>query len=481
MIRTLLRRVMPLLATLLAVPTSPTAAQDADPPGIRLVRLALDIRVHYTDGSLDGVARMTVENAGAGPVHRIPLQVHRLMDLNGAEDGGGGPLPLEQDVVRYRDDRRRQVTQGWVTLPDPVPVEGTREIVVRWSGFLWGYTETGSRYIRDRVDSAFTILRDDALAFPTPRVASWRANRATPRRDFDFEVRVTVPHGQVVAAGGTLADRIGGDSLTTWVYRSTIPVPFLNITIAPYAVRTQDGVRIHYFPGDSLGARMVDSAIAGAVDRLTAWFGPLGRELNLSVMEIPEGFGSQANLGAGIIQDARAFRDRSSLGQLYHELTHLWNVPDLDRPSPRWNEGLATFLEHRLSEELDGWKGMDGYVERVVEWFLPRFVRDPTNAETPFIDYGRAGKTDLAYTVGFLMFYSLHELLGPDAFDRAIGGWYQERRTRGGTTDEFVAHVKRTSPVSLDGFFEDWFYSMRWYERLAAGTTVRALVDDYRE
>jgi hypothetical protein len=454
--------------------------QERDSLRIRMTRLELDVTVHYGDGTLEGAARLSFENPTARAVTEVPLQVHRLMTIARVTDGDGAELPFDQDVVRYGDSPRRQVTQAWVRLPRPLPPGGTGRLAVRWAGVLWGYTETGSLYIRDRVDSAFTILREDALAFPLPGVPSWRSNRAGPRGEFSFEARVTVPRGQVVAAGGGLRGRSDRDSLTTWTYGSDDPVPFLNVAIAPYRVLAEGDLRVHYFPEDSAGAAMVMNAIGGAVRRLTAWFGPLGRELRLSVMEIPEGFGSQASLGAGIIMDARAFRDRSALSQLYHELTHLWNAPDTERPSPRWNEGLATFLENRLAHELDGWTGMDEHVVRTVDWLLPRYARDATNLTTPFIDYGRAGKTDLAYTVGFLMFYQLHQLLGAEGFDRAIGGWYQERRERGGTTDEFVRSVKRSAGIPLDRFFDDWVYTTRWYQRLSAGETPRQMVDSYR-
>jgi hypothetical protein len=447
---------------------------------VRLARLELDLRIHYGDGTLDGTAWLTLVNPGDGPVTQVPLQVHRLMAIGEVRDSGGNALPFDQDVVRYGDNPRHQVTQAWVRLPRPLAPRAATRLEIRWSGFLWGYTETGSLYIRDRVDSAFTIIREDALAFPTPGVPSRSGNRAGPRGDFTFEARITVPRGQVVAAGGALAGRTDADSLTTWVYRSSDPVPFLNIAIAPYRVLDEGGVRVHYFPEDSAGARMTMDAIGGAVQLMTRWFGPLGREFNLSVMEIPEGFGSQASLAAGIILDARAFRDRTELHQLYHELSHLWNAPDTDRPAPRWNEGLATFLEHRLARELDGGTDLAEYVDRVAAWFLPRFARDSANLSTPLIAYGRAGKTDLSYTVGFLLFYQLYEVLGPDGFDRAIGGWYQERRLRGGTTDEFVAWVKRSAGIPLDPLFDDWVYTTRWYQRLAAGETPRAMVEKYR-
>src|SRR6185436_6780285 len=104
-------------------------------------------------------------------------------------------------------------------------------------------------------------------------------------------------------------------------YRSTEPVPFLNITVAPYRILESDATHIFYFPNDSSGARMIERAVSGAMHTFAGWYGELQGKPRLTVMEIPEGFGSQASLAAGIIQTADAFRDRGQLRQVYHELS----------------------------------------------------------------------------------------------------------------------------------------------------------------
>ena len=184
-------------------------------------------------------------------------------------------------------------------------------------------------------------------------------------------------------------------------HRSIEPVPFLNISIAPYRVTEGDGFRIFAFPEDSAGAAVVSAAVTNALTTLTRWYGSLVRQPDIAVMEIPEGFGSQASLSAGIILTADSFRDRAQLRQLYHELSHLWNPPDADVPSPRWNEGLATFLQWRLAAELDGWSDWNARLESAAQSLVRRC--QPVNCATrPLAEYGRAGMTDLSYPVGFL-------------------------------------------------------------------------------
>ncbi len=225
------------------------------------------------------------------------------------------------------------------------------DVTIAWSGFLVPYTETGMRYVRDHVERSFTILRAESFGFPQIRVPSFEQSRAMPAGGFTYALRVTVPADLVVATGTAATARVESDSLSTWTFASDTPVPFLLVAIAPYETLTEGDLRVFYFPEDSSGARTVMGAMQDAVRTYGRWFGPVGSRLRLHVIEIPEGWGSQADLNAGIIQTADAFRDTTELVQLYHELAHLWHPADVDSAPPRWNEGLATFLSYRMAAD----------------------------------------------------------------------------------------------------------------------------------
>ena len=349
-----------------------------------VVERELDLRVDYGQGGVSGSETLLLKNVSDRPAAVVPLLLNRLMSVSRVTGPNRAELRFHQDVVRFEDDSVLQVTAAEIALPRPVPPGDSIRVVVHYGGHLVGYVETGSLYIRDRVDSAFTILREDAFAFPALGVPSRRINRAMGfDHPFSFTVRVTVPAGEVVATGGEPLEPVRTDSLVTWIYRTRTPAPFLNIAIAPYRTLTRSGLRIFYFPEDSAGAGMVDSAVAGAMARFSAWYGPLEHGGDLTVIEIPEGWGSQASLAAGIIETADAFRDRAQLPQLYHELSHLWNLPDRERPSSRWNEGLAMFLQWRVAAELDGWSGWDAAIDRLQQRLETPVAANPAAARSP--------------------------------------------------------------------------------------------------
>lgn len=460
-----------------ATMAAPAASQDA--PFV-LTHLGLELRLDYQRGTVAGTAVLGLRNGSDRPAAAIPLLLNRLMSVSRIGGAAGEIIPFRQDVAVFQDDSIRQVNAIVATLARPVAPGDSLRIVVQYGGILVGYTETGSLYIKDRVSRDFTILREDAYAFPVMALPSWKSRRAMVQQRFSFAATITVPAGLVVAMGGTPGGTVQRDSLVSWTYRSSEPVPFLNITIAPYRVHQSGRARVFSLPADSTGGRLVGQAVDSAVERFTRWFGALGARPHVVVMEIPEGFGSQADLAAGIIMTADAFRDRSQLRQLYHELSHLWNPPDLDRPSPRWNEGLASFLEWRMAAELDGWTGWDAQLERSVQSLMRRCATPPRCDERPLLAFGEAGLTGRSYSVGMLMFYALHELMGPDGFNRAYREFFQRYRTSGATTADLVAVFRRAEPRS-DRVFNDWLLTTRWYGRLSAGDSLRRIVAGYRQ
>lgn len=463
----------------LAIGATTTALVSQEVPFV-LTHLGLELRVDYQRGTLAGTAALRLRNVADRQATVIPLLLNRLMSVSRVLGATGTVIPFQQDVVVFQDDSIRQVTAVVITPDRPVPPGDSLSIVVHYGGVLVGYTETGSLYIKDRVSRDFTIIREDAYAFPTVGAPSWKSRRAMATAPFTFMARITVPIGLVVAMGGEAGATARVDSLVSWTYRSVEPVPFLNITIAPYRVFESDRARVFSLPADSSGARMVALAVDSALERYTRWFGTLGRRPRLVVMEIPDGFGSQASLTGGIIMTADAFRDRAELRQLYHELSHLWNPPDLDQPAPRWNEGLASFLEWRMAAELDGWSGWEAQLQRSVQSLMRRCATAPRCDETPMMAFGGAGLTGRSYSVGMLMFYALHQVLGPEVFDRAYFDFFQRYRNSGAVTAELVAVFRRADARS-ERIFGDWLFTTRWYSRLAAGESLRQIVEGYRQ
>jgi len=467
-------RILPVLVAL-AAGHAPANAQADGGFAVAMTRIELTLDLDYDQGSLAGTASYELANLSAAPLTEVPFNLGRLMTVRSARGPSGEALTFRQDVAVFEDSPKRQVNHVVVTLSRPLAPGETVRLELGYGGYLVGYTETGSIYIKDRVAADFSILREDAFAWPSLGTLNQRANRVAPRPDFTYTALITVPDAQTVASGGRLVERTTQEGRTTFTYESVAPVPFLNLPIAPYALLSDQGVRVYFFPEDSAGAHRVLRSATGGLELLARWFGPLGTTPDLAVMEIPEVWGSQASLTAGIIQTADAFRDPSRMTALYHELSHLWNAPDTDQPSARWNEGLATFLSERMAGELDGRNRLAENVARTTSRLLSSAEDNPVLAEVPFLRYGEAGASDLSYRVGFLMFYALFETLGADRFDAALGGYYQSHRERGGTFPELLDRIQSESPRDLSGFFDTWVHTTGWLDELRADTPVERI------
>lgn len=435
------------------------------------VQLGLDLSVNvdYSNDRLDGVARITVGNAGATPIRTIPLLLNRLMLVRKVTDGAGKPLQFKEDVVRFSDDPKRQVEYAEVTLPSPIAKGGRSDVVVHFDGSLVGYVETGSLYIRDHIDTAFTILRSDAYAFPGLGWPEVKRDRQLPRADFAFHAAITVPAGQVVVMGGKrVAEQHAGDRVT-WEYASVDSVPFLNIGIAPYARVAGARVSAYVFRQDSAAALSLVTAAEQALDTLTNWFGPLNKSPSVTLIEIPPGYGSQSSLAAGIIEEAGAFRESERRHELYHELTHFWNPRDTAHPSPRLNEGFASYVEWRLVEAVEGLKRLDSLANVYGSWLNRRAAADSMLRKIPIQGNGEAGRTGYSYSVGMLFFRALDRCLGAQGFNRLWGDYLRKTWDTGGSDRDFAAFAASTRP-EVRNLFDTWFFTTKWVEQLASGT-----------
>ncbi len=461
-----------------AVATLAQVGPAALAPQVAMDHIALELTIDYEEGTIAGKATLTIVNRGSAPVSVIPLQLGRLLRVNEIV-ADRGAVRFTQEVVSYTDWPNYQINQIDIDLDRALPPSASIRIAVTYEGYLVPYTETGMLYVRDHVDRDFTILRVEALAFPMLGVPSRRETRAMSRLDFTFGLAITVPSDQVVAAAIEPSARVESGETVTWKFESQVPVPFLNIPIAPYAILRRGDVRIFHFLEDSAGAGMLMRGIEGALELYSHWFGPIDRDAAITIMEIPEGFGSQASLRAGVIQTADAFQNQSGLTAVYHELAHFWHPRDTGTPAVRWNEGLATFLQNRVAAVQDSGRPLAEVMEARATRLVSQLADDAERASVPMIEYGNRQLTGLSYSTGALMLYALYRTLGEARFDAVMGEYFRAYRSTGSDTDEFVRFIQSNTANNLATLFKDWVYTTNWLARLESGEVLEAIVSSY--
>lgn len=471
-------RALAMVAGLSLIVSQSHAQTRNDPRPPRPVRYDLAIDVDLDKQMIAGAARIRLRNDLDAPMTEASLLLYRLLAAREVRDSAGNPIPFRQDIVAFEDFTKLQVNQLRVPLTPALPPGQERTIEVRYAGHVLGYAETGMAYVRDRVDTAYTLLRDDSFAYPMVGYPSMAVRRAAPLPSFDYMALITVPSTHSVANGGQLVDRIERGATTTYVFRNVKPAWRMDFGVARFGTLRFGKLAVYYLPEDSAGAVRVMDRMQRTLGLYWRWFGPLTGDSPFSVIEIPDGWGSQADVSS-VLQAAAAFRDPERERELYHEIAHLWSVPDTDRPSPRWNEGFSTFMESLTTDSLTGSSQMDSTIMRNTRWLAGRARADSNLRTVPLAQYGVRDMTGMSYWVGSVMFYSLYRLVGHDDFCKIIGEHYRMYSKGGGSTADFVKVAKRVTPIDLTGFWNDWMYTTHWTEVVASAQTTFDLYGRY--
>jgi len=440
----------------------------------------LDFEVDYDEQQIRGTGQLTVRNTADHPVNQIPLLLYRMMKVTSLTTLDGSPLSFTQQIFPFDDWEQLHVNYVEVETASLGPGE-EETLSIAWEGWLHGYTEA-MRYVHDHINPEYTAVREETKPYPVVGYPSWRATKLAGLPDFDVELRVTVPDSLVVAYGGELQGITRADGKATYHYRNSRPAWRIDIAIAPYEIMERDGLKLFHFAEDRVRAETVAGGFLRAMDQYTEWFGPLHGFGGYAIIEVPTGYGSQADVN-NILLQASAFQNTDELTQLYHEGSHLWNVELTDRPSPRWDEGMAMFLQVLLVDVFAGDESLsavEGLAGRMRSRLSRQFENEPRLGEIPPVEYGKEDVTDLSYRVGMLMFGVLHQLIGQEGLNQLVGGFYQEHHGGGASTADFVALANSVAPLDLDRFFQDWLYGTGYTRFLDGDLTLAQIADSYR-
>lgn len=436
-----------------------------------------EVDFDFTNESLQATCKVEVTNNSNAKVRKLPFVLYRLLTVRDVKSDGTS-LSFAQNIRSFEDQVRLQSNFITVELKKPLLPDQSITLEIEYNGTLHAYTEVGWNYVRDKIDPNFTILRPDCMAYPELGYPSNKINKQFPKPNFDYRVRVTIPDSLVAVNGGTLVAANSANGQTTFEFKNIKKAWRMDIAISKYGKLTDNGLTVYYFKKDSLGAKKLLLALQKTTRLYTTWWGPLGNFSGFSIIEIPDGYGSQADV-TSILQTASAFRDSSELHQVYHELSHLWNV-DLKAPSPRWEEGLATFIEYLTIEKLEHRE----YLNYVTDWFLQVVRREVANdmrlKTVPMVDFGKHGMTDYSYSLGMIAFRILYEILGEEKFNQSLRAFYQEYSGKEATTEDFIRITKRVSGKDMSAFFNDWFFTTGYIAHLERQSTFEEMVMIYR-
>ena len=453
----------------------PAQNYDAKNLNLKTTNYVMHTTVDYENEKLISSCELTLTNPSKETISTIPLLLYRLLKVNSVTDENGNRLPFTQHVVSFDDWKVYQVNFIEIKLDKPIEKDSYKKITVNYSGHLLGYTETGMSYVKDHISPEFTIIRPDCNAYPKLGYPSFEMN-GTALENFNYTVHVTVPDSLVVANGGNLIEKTLKDGLATYSYENIKPAWRIDLAIANYEIIQDGDIKIFHFPQDATNAQQVLKASHQTIDLYSQWFGRLNNASEFSIIEIPDNWGSQADV-TSIIQAAAAFKNSDHHYELYHEISHLWNVKSNDDYSPRWNEGLAMFLQYLTANLLED----KTILHEKTNSYITRINSADKYKNVALIDYGKEGVAGYSYTTGMVLFHVLYELIGQDSFNTIIQKYYTTYQDRGATTKEFIKTIENLSSIDLSSFIEDWFLSTNYTKVMAKHSTIDKLSSYYKK
>lgn len=433
----------------------------------------LDYRFDFKQKKLFGKANISLK----GNSDTLSFLLYRLLKVRSVTDQQGNPLAFRQEVVAMEDWDIQQVNNLEV-YPKTLGSAPLSAITIEYDGYLLGYTETGMRYTMDKVSPIFTILRPDCYAYPMMGVPNYGKKMDTMNSKFNYTVSATLPDTLTAVNLGVLVakERIGNSF--RYVYRNTVPAHRIDLMVGKYSTLNSGGVAVHHFPADSLGARRVVLEAVRCKNIYSNWFGE--KDINgYSIVEIPEGYGSQAD-SRGILQVASAFNDTDMISGLYHEMAHLWNISCTDsNPCRLESEGLAMFSQSLVEEKLSGKNGvLDSAAVKMLKSVKRKLKVNSEVAATPIAEYGKKNCTEYSYSKGMLFYYLLYKNIGETDFMATIKGFYATYSLSGATTKQFtdyLIHSLKKYP-KVNTLVADWVYGDASSKHILDSNTIEVLL-----
>lgn len=456
-------------------PNAIFSQQSWKPHQLKTIFYNLDLKIDFKEKMLSGECMMTITSNSNKPISTIPLLLYRLMKVTSVKDDKGNPLRFRQRIMSFEDWQTYQANFIEVMLSGQLKNGNSCKLIIDYSGYIHGYTETGNLYVRDKIDPEFTIIRPDCLTYPELGYPSDKINDAAGfAPSFQYEIKITVPDSLTVVNGGQLVSKENKNGYAMYCYKNMKLAWRMDIIIGKYKILESPHLKIHFLEQDRAGAETVFRYAQKTLALYSKWWGELKETKIFSIIELPSGYGSQADVTC-ILQTADAFNDSTQMRQLYHELSHLWNINSTDKYYPRWNEGLATFIEYLTIEKLEN----RPYLDYVTDWYLnlvkKEIAADSLLKTTPFIDFSKKGIQSYSYEIGMIFFRVLYEMMGEDDFNKCIGSYYADYYLTGATTDQFVETAVRTGGKHLAEFFRDWMYTPHYTQLISDGLTIKEM------
>ncbi|HLG16523.1 MAG TPA: M1 family aminopeptidase [Blastocatellia bacterium] len=304
------------------------------------------------------------------------------------------------------------------------------------------------------------------------RAHYWFPSIDHPYDKATVEFLVVAPANYDIVANGALAEttaRPDGSKLTHWIERVAIPTYCMVIGATGFSVINANaldpsnrGVPLSYYlyPRDRDHGVKGFGRAAEMIEFYSNLIAPYPYE-KLALVQSSTRFGGMENSSA-IFFDEKLFDDSADLeGVVAHEIAHQWfgdSVTEADWHHVWLSESFAQYFGHLFFERADGRQKFVSLMLADKESYLKAYASDPRPMYDPAITDLFALLNRNTYEKGAWVLHMLRRVMGDEKFFAGIRDYYRRHREGNALTADFQKVMESHAGMSLDWFFDEWFY-----------------------
>ena len=447
------------VAPILTTPDAQDLHSFARPQEARVTHVALDLNVDFDTRSIGGTATLDID--------RRPDAKEIILDDNGLRiesvtDGSKQPLQFKVGAK----DSNLGAPLAIALRPD------TKRIVIRYksapdAGALLWLTpqQTAGK------KAPFLFSQGESI-----ENRSWIPTQDSPGIRQSWEATIHVPAGLTAVMSAPRIEQPitqGGESVFNFrmdhsVAPYMIAIAVGDLSFKPLGPRT--GVWAEPATIDAAARELSDTEkMVAAAEKL---YGPY-RWGRYDVLVLPPSFpfGGMENPNMTFLTPTFIAGDKSLVSLVAHELAHSWsgNLATNATWNDFWlNEGMTTYAERRIVEELYGKKAADEQIALGIDAMNKAIQENGglNGSDTRLhLDLkGRSpdeGGSDIAYEKGAAFLRTIEAAVGRPRFDAWLKGWFDRHAFQPVTSAIFLADL-RQNLIKGDKSLESKLMLDRW-------------------
>ena len=283
----------------------------------------------------------------------------------------------------------------------------------------------------------------------------------------EFDLAFIEPSGKQVISNGYKDERNGLSIPNGHDMRNPISSYLVALVIGDYEVKKETAtsgipLEYYYYPKDSLKVEPTYRYSKQIFDFMEAAIGvPYPWQVYKQVPVKDFLYAGMENASCTIFSDdfmvdAIGFNDRNYVNVNAHELAHQWfgDLVTETKSDHHWlHEGFATYYALLAEREIFG---DDYFYFKLFE--SAEQLRELSDQGKGQQLVASGGSSHTYYQKGAWAVHILREMVGEDAFAKAVKAYLLKHAYKNVTTNDFIKEVALVTNVNLDNFKKNWLY-----------------------